>query len=96
GKLLFAMPVSVVGYWGYPWASVYAGGGYTPYATESATGEGAAGMSTRSHGPHLLAGTRILLRTGRSFRMSTSAEVARQFLGDMTITSGTMNIGLHF
>lgn len=86
-NLLFTVPVSMLGYWGNPAASVYAGGGYTPYASEE-------GM--RLHGPHLLAGTRILLRTGRAFRMSTSAEVSRQYLGDLTVTSSTMNIGLHF
>lgn len=95
-NLLFTVPVSVLGYWGYPWASVYAGGGYTPYANESGSKDGETRMSTRLHGPHLLAGTRILLRTGRAFRMSTSAEVARQYLGDLTITSSTMNFGLHF
>lgn len=95
-NLLFTVPVSVLGYWGYPWASVYAGGGYTPYATEAYSDDGKTRMSTRSHGPHLIAGTRIVLRTGRAFRLSTSVEVARQYLGDLTITSSTMNIGLHF
>lgn len=94
--LMFTVPVSMLGYWGYPWASVYAGGGYTPYASEKASSDGETAMTSRLHGPHLLAGTRILLRTGRAFRMSVSAEVAWQYFGELTVTSSTMNVGLHF
>jgi len=93
--LLFAMPVSVVGHWGYPRFSLYGGTGYTPYAVDRVTVADTS-MSTRLHGFHVMGGGRVLLRAGRANQMTAGIDVFRQYLGGVVATSATAAIGLHF
>jgi hypothetical protein len=87
-RLMFTFPTSVVGYWGLPRISFYAGAGYT-----YATGEP---MQASPHGIHVLAGSRIVMRKNRSSRVSLSLETYRTYFRELTATSVTSNIGVHF
>ncbi len=93
--LLFAMPVSLVGHWGYPRFSLYGGTGYTPYAVDRVA-VGDLGMSTQLHGLNVMGGGRVLLRAGRANQMTASIDMFRQYLQGVVATSVTAAIGLHF
>lgn len=91
-RSLLTVPVTVVGHWGYPRVSVYAGVGYTPYARLRMDGDPA----TTLRGFHMLAGARALLRANRSSRMTTSIDLFQYFLQGVVATSATTAICLHF
>ena len=89
----FTLPLSVLGHWGYPQWNVYAGGGVTPYAREKLPAGEASTRRTLS-GFHLLGGARVVVRRARVFQTSVGAEVGRQWLGDVGLTTITANIGV--
>jgi hypothetical protein len=90
---LFAVPLTVVGHWGYPRYSLYGGAGYTPYATT----KDSAGMTATRHGFNALGGARVLLKATRSVRMTASVDLLHhEFWGGVRATSATFAIGLHF
>jgi hypothetical protein len=90
---LFTLPLTAVGYWGYPRYSLYGGPGYTPYAVQK-TGTD---MSTNLHGFHVMGGGRALLNSTRSVRMTANIDVFHhRMLQGVTATSATFAIGLHF
>jgi hypothetical protein len=93
--LMFSFPTSVLGYWGTPGFSIYAGGGYT-YATDNRYEDEDVVARQALHGLHALVGTRIVLRENRSTRLSVSLEGYRTHFRALTATSATYNIGLHF
>ena len=90
----FSMPFSVLGYWGYPLWSIYAGGGYTAYASAKTT-MGDTSRTETLRGFHFVGGARVVLRSARSYRLSTSAELQQQYLGDTGLMTITGNLGLH-
>ena len=90
----FWLPVSVLGYWGYPAFDVYGGAGYTPYANIKTTRNDVSQLERR-HGFQLLAGARFVLNNQRNFRISAGAELERQFFSGDSWTSVTGNLGLH-
>jgi hypothetical protein len=90
----FSLPLSLLGYWGYPAFDLYAGGGYTPYASVKTRRDDTASRRTRQ-GFQLLVGARVVLRSARNFRISAGLEGQQQFLNDASWTSVTGNLGLH-
>lgn len=91
----FSMPVTVLGHWGYRAFSLYGGAGYTPFASTQ-VGPGEMDEPTHGHGFNLLGGARVLLRTNRTNKLSSSVEIVHQALGDASITSVTSAFGIHF
>jgi len=94
GTTFFSLPLSGLAYWGYPLWSIYVGGGYTAYASAKTT----LGDSSRTEtwrGFHLLGGTRLVLKSARNFRLSTSAELEQQFLEGTRLMTITGNVGIH-
>lgn len=91
---LFAFPVTAVGHWGYERFSLYAGPGYTPYA-EDKFSKGQMKTTSESHGFHVLAGARVLLRAGRQYQVTASTDVFRQYLEGVVATSVTAGFGIH-
>jgi hypothetical protein len=92
----FTLPLSLIGHWGYPRWSVYAGGGGTPYAREKLPAAGDIASRRTLRGFHLLGGARVVVRRARVFQTSLGAEVGRQWLGDVDLTTVTANVGLAF
>jgi hypothetical protein len=92
--VLTTVPVTAVAHWGTERFSVYGGAGYTPYATDEVT-DGDTSTTRRVSGFHVMAGTRAVLRTARSYRLSVALEVFRQYLDGMIATSATAGAGLH-
>jgi hypothetical protein len=92
--MLLTVPVTAVAHWGTERFSVYGGAGYTPYATDEIS-DGDTTTTRRVSGFHVMAGSRAVLRTARSYRMSVAVEVFRQYLDGMIATSATAGVGLH-
>jgi len=93
-KNFFSIPLSGLVYWGYPLWNIYAGGGYTAYASAKTTTGDTASTETL-HGLHLLGGARVVLKNARNYRVSTSAELEQQYLGDTAMMTITGNVGVH-
>ena len=89
-SLMFSYPITAVAHWGFERFSLYGGPGYTPYARDKYKS-----MTTESSGFHVLAGGRVLLRAGRHYQLTTSFDVFRQYLGDVTATSVTAAFCIH-
>jgi len=92
--MLTTLPVTAVAHWGTERFSVYGGAGYTPYATDEVT-DGDTTTTRRISGFHVMAGSRAVLRTARSYRLSVAVEAFRQYLDGMIATSATAGVGLH-
>lgn len=88
--MLFTLPVTLVGHWGFERFSVYGGPGYTPYATDRL---GMASIERR--GFHVMAGGRVLLKAGRQTQLTASVDTFRQYLDGMVATSVTAAFGIH-
>lgn len=99
-RLLFTVPVSVVGYAGGAWGAAYLGVGYSPVATETDTSGGPdvpAPPATWHHDSvHALLGTRVMLRETYAQAIDVNPELRAQRLGGSTVISLTANFGLHF
>ena len=93
-RTFLALPISMLGYWGYPNFDIYAGGGYTPYASAKTTRDDVTSRQTL-HGFQLLGGARVVLKSARNYRISAGLEAQQQFLNDASWTSVTGNFGLH-
>jgi len=93
-KNFVSVPLSALAYWGYPLWSIYAGGGYTAYASAKTT-VGDSSSTETLRGFHLLGGARFVLKDARNFRLSTSAELEQQYLGDSRLMTITGNVGIH-
>ena len=93
-NLLFTVPVSVIGYWGSAWGSLYGGVGYTPYGSERAD---VGDTRTRAVCPASTCWpARACCFVPAGPIGSRSARSLRQYLGGTRVTSSTANIGLHF
>lgn len=90
-QMMFTMPVTAVGHWGFERFSLYGGAGYTPYALYKVED-----ASTTLHGFHVMAGARYVVQPRRSTRLTSSVDVFQYFLEGVVATSATTAIGLHF
>ncbi len=91
----FTLPVTLVGHWGGPRLSFYAGAGFTPVGREWATVNDVR-TSTNLYGLNVLGGARALLRPGRTNQLTTSLVLTHQALGDVSLTSVTAALGIDF
>jgi hypothetical protein len=95
GAIMYAMPVTLVGHWGFERFSLYAGPGYTPYAADKVNTTGNMTTEIDRRGFHVMAGARVLLKAGRRFQLTSSVDVFRQYLDDVVATSVTAAFGIH-
>ena len=98
-RLLFTMPVSVVGHVGGLWGSVYAGAGYAPIAfTQQYTDDDMNPTEPADYhhdSVHGFIGTRFWLTRKLERGLTLSPEVRVETLADSILTSFTFNIGAH-
>jgi len=97
GAMMYSMPVSLVGHWGFERFSLYAGPGYTPYSADKVNTKPGAitTMEVDRRGFNVMAGGRVLLKAGRRYQLTTSVDVFRQYLDDVVATSVTAAFGIH-
>ena len=86
---MWSVPVTALGYWGVRAFSVFAGGGYTPFARVE-------GSTDMLHGPNVLAGARfIVLSAASGERATANLELSYTSLGELDIITTTIGFGFH-